>query len=238
MKCPNCYFENRENVKVCENCGEIFQPDLESQDIPEELTRSGPKKYRQKGRLVRIISGLFSAIFSFLFSMLMLLLLIIVLLGVIVYQCRLNIPIPPGWNFLPKVVTHYWNWVDEWQMERCQDLAEGNNFLGSELLPKLDEQSEVFLTPECAPASITFSPWSAPAGTTFDISLDGFTPNETIHACWYYPSSALVNCSDLESDDQGHRETVYWSDGTDPIGQYRMDAQGECASASVEWTVE
>ncbi|MDO9546042.1 MAG: hypothetical protein Q7J07_04730 [Pelolinea sp.] len=196
------------------------------------------KKHRRKGGFGRFISGLFSSIFSFLILMFVLLLVIAVLLAVLVYQCRLNIPIPPEWDFLPKVVIHYWNWADEWQMERCPDLAEGNYFFGSEPLPKFDEQGEMIIVPECAAASITFSPWSAPAGTTFKISLDGFAPNETIHACWYFPSSALVNCTDMESDSQGHRETVYWSGGTDPVGQYRMDAQGDCAAASVEWTVE
>lgn len=238
MKCPNCFFDNRENVKICEQCGEIFQPALEPEDNPEELTGSASKKFRRKGRLGRFISGFFSAIFSFLITIFILLLVITILLGVLVYQCRLNIPIPPEWDFLPKVVVFYWNWVDEWQMGRCPDLTMENKIFDSELIPIFDEQVEDTVASECAPGSITFSPWSAAAGATFDISLDGFAPKETIRACWYYPSSALVNCTDLESDDQGHRETIYWSSSTDPVGQYRMDAQGECTSASVEWTIE
>lgn len=37
MECPNCYFDNRENVKVCENCGEIFKPASIPRDVPEEV---------------------------------------------------------------------------------------------------------------------------------------------------------------------------------------------------------
>ena len=241
MKCPNCGFNNRENAKVCENCGEVFQPNPQSQDISEEELTPSSREFWREGSIGGFISWFFSAILSFLASVFILLIVIGILLRVLVYQCRLNIPIPPDWDFLPEVVIYYWNWADEWQMKHCPDLIEGNYFFGSEPLLTFisqEENAESIQTPECAPGSITFSPWSAPAGTTFGISLDGFAPNETIHACWYFPSSALVNCANLIADNQGHRETVYWSEDLDPIGEYRMDAHGACATASVKWTVE
>jgi hypothetical protein len=233
MKCPNCYFDNQKNINVCENCGEDLYPP--SQPENNITPNTG---YRRKRGFGFFIGKLFSGIFSFLGYIIVLLLITIAILAVLIFQCRLNIPLPPAWDFLPKVVISYWNWADDWQMEQCPDLNKNNYFFGSEPLPKFDNEGNLVIEPECGQAAITFSPWSAPAGSIFEISLDSFSPNDTVHACWYYPSTALVNCTDLETDNEGHRDTKYWSSSTDPTGTYRMEAQGQCSSASVEWTVE
>lgn len=233
MRCPNCFFDNQKNANVCESCGE----DLYSPSQSEYKIRSNAGYHRQ-GKFGSFIGQLLSGIFSCLTYIIILLLVVIAILAALIYQCYLNIPIPPEWDFLPKNVISYWNWADDWQMERCPTLTKGNYFFGKEPLPRFDKEGELLVESEYNQVSITFSPWSAPAGSSFEISLDGFSPNDTIHACWYYPSGALVNCADLETDEEGHRDTLYWSNSTDPIGKYLMEAQGQCASASVEWTVE
>ena len=105
--------------------------------------------------------------------------------------------------------------------------------------PTFDEEGEIITPPTaCARGTITFSPWNAAAGSTFDISLEGFSANETLHACWYYPSGSLVNCTDLEVDENGRRDTVYWSESDEPSGVYRMEVEGECVTVSTEWTID
>jgi len=233
MKCPNCAFDNQKNLNMCENCGE----DLRTPFQPEYKSTSHMRS-REKGKIGSFIGQVFSGIFSFLVIIILLILIIATILVVLIIQCRLNIPISPEWDFLPKVVSNYWIWADDWQMEKCPTLTKGNYFFGEEPLPKFDDEGELLVESECSHASITFSPWSAPAGSSFEISLDGFSPNDTIDACWYYPSGALVNCIDLQADEEGHRDTLYWSNSTGPIGKYLMEAQGQCSFASVEWTVE
>ena len=233
MKCPNCSFDNQNNAKVCESCGE----DLYHPFQPEYKIRANAGTHRP-GNFGSFIWRLLSDIFSCLTTMIVLSLIISAILAVLIYQCHLNIPILSRWDFLPKKVISYWNWADDWQMERCPTLTEGNYFFGEEPLPRFDNEGELLVESEYSQASITFSPWSAPSGSSFEISLDGFSPNDTIHACWYYPSGSLVNCTNLEADEDGHRDTLYWSNSTDPIGKYLMEAQGQSVSASAEWTVE
>jgi len=229
MKCPNCNFDNQKNVSICENCGEDFFAPFQ----PEYKIRQNTG-YHLSSFIGRLLSGIFSC----LTYIIILTLVITTILAVLIYQCHLNIPILPGWDFLPKNVISYWNWADDWQTERCPKLTEGNYFFGEEPLTRFDNEGELLVESEYGQASITFSPWSAPSGSSFEISLDGFSPNDTIHACWYYPSGALVNCTDLEADKDGHRDTLYWSNSTSPVGKYLMEAEGQFASASVEWTVE
>ncbi len=233
MKCPNCYFDNQKNNNVCEKCGEDLYPPFQ----PEYKITPSTSTRRQR-RFGSFIERLFSDIFSCLSYIIILLLIAFTILAVLIFQCRLNIPILPGWDFLPQIMINYWGWADDWQMDRCPKLTEGNYFFGDKPMPKFDDEGDLVIEPECEQATITFSPWSAPVGSSFEISLDGFSPNDTIHACWYYPSTTLVNCTDLESDEDGHRDTMYWSSSTDPIGTYHMEAQGQCSEASVEWTVE
>jgi len=111
--------------------------------------------------------------------------------------------------------------------------------MGDEPLPVFDEEGEIITPPTpCTKGTITYSPTNAPAGSTFDISLDGFLANETVHACWYFPSGSLVNCSDLEVDENGHRDTYFWSEIDNPTGAYLMEVAGKCATVSVDWTIE
>ena len=233
MRCPNCFFDNQKNVNVCESCGEDLFPPSQ----PEYRIRANAG-YRWQGKFGSFIGRLLSSIFSCLTCIIVLLLAILTILAALIYLCHLNIPVPPRWDFLPKNAISYWNWADDWQTERCPKLTEGNYFFGENPLPKFDKDGELLVEPENSQASITFSPWSAPAGSSFEISLDGFSANDTIHACWYYPSGALVNCTDLEANEEGHRGTLYWSNSTCPIGKYLMEAQGQRAFASAEWTVE
>lgn len=199
-------------------------------------SNTGP---REKNRFFAWIRRLISSIFSCLMYIIFLILIVLTILVILIFQCRLNIPIPPQWNFLPNTVVNYWEWADDWQMSRCPELEEGNYILGGEPLPVFDEEGEIIPIPTaCVEGSITFSPWNASAGSTFDISLDDFSANETLHACWYYPSGSLVNCVNLEVDENGHRETTYWSENDEPTGVYRMEVDGECASVSTEWTID
>jgi len=233
MRCPNCFFDNQKNTNVCESCGEDLYPLFQ----PEYKIRSNAGTRRQ-GKFWAFIGQLLSGILSCLTTMIVLSLIMIAILALLIYLCHLNIPIPPRWDFMPKNVISYWNWADDWQVEKCPTLTEGNYFFGKEPLPRFDDEGELLVESEYSQASITFSPWSAPAGSSFEISLDGFSANDTIHACWYYPSGALVNCTDLKADENGHRDTLYWSNSAGPVGKYLMEAQGQYTSASAEWTVE
>ena len=240
MKCPNCYQENDKGRATCHNCGEDLtkiSPDYNpEEDFTPKETVSQPKK-RAPSRFFRFIGRLIAGIFNFILYVVVLIVCIAAVMAVLFYQCRVNIPIPPDWEILPKVVVNYWNWADEWQMERCPKLTPDNYFFGNEPIPKFDEEGELILEPECADAVITFDSWNAPAGTTFTISLDNFKPGETVEACWYYPSNALNNCATLTMDENGHEETVYFSSDQDPRGEYRMEVSGECPLVSTEWTI-
>ncbi|MCD6355779.1 MAG: hypothetical protein J7L66_00715 [Anaerolineaceae bacterium] len=236
MKCSNCYYENKNGQNMCKNCNlKLHSPGERKNEKLYIIPRTGS---RQISRPFTFLWRLIASLFNFILYIIVLIICLGAILGVLVYQCRVNIPVHPDWDFLPNVVANYWNWADEWQMNRCPKLTEKNYLFGDEPIPKFDGEGELIVTPECGNASITFAQWSAPAGTTFKISLDGFPPNETIHCCWYFPSSVLVNCTDLEADKNGHRDTVYWSSDQDPKGKYRMEAQGGCANAIVEWTIE
>ena len=236
MKCPICYFENTYNVNVCEKCG----ADLRASLNPQQAAYNNPNPgNREQNRFLAWAGRQFSSFFSCVMYIIFLIFFILIILTILAFQCRLNIPIPPRWDFLPNSVINYWEWADDWQMSRCPDLEEGNYILGDEPLPVFDEEGEIITPPTaCAGGTITFSPWNAATGSTFDISLDGFSANEILNACWYYPSGSLVNCTDLEVDENGHRDTVYWSESDEPTGIYRMEVDGECATVSTEWTID
>lgn len=244
MKCPNCYFDNQRNKNVCENCGSDLHPPeplpTTNPDMTPGMTsvpRSGSTGNGGR-RLLRGIGRMFVAIINFILYVAVLIICAAAILFVLLWQCRVNWPIAPNWEFLPKVVVNYWNWLDEWQMKRCPDLTPDNYFFGDEPVPTFNQSGELVMNPDCGSAVITFSPQSAPAGTTLDISLDGFMPEETVQACWYFPSNKLENCLDLETDAEGHAETVYFSTNDYPRGTYRMEAEDSCPLVSQEFTLE
>ena len=244
MKCPNCYYENQRNKNVCENCGSDLHPPepLPTTDtsITPGMSRVPRSGSRGEGasRFVRGVGRFFGAIFSFILYGSVLIVCAAAILYVLLWQCRVNMPIAPDWEFLPKVVVHYWNWLDSWQMKRCPDLTPNNYFFGDEPVPAFNENNELMNESQCGNAVITFSPQSAPAGTTLNISLDGFMPEEIVEACWFFPSKALENCLDLETDADGHVKTVYLSSNNFPRGIYRMEAQDSCNQVSQEFRLE
>jgi len=160
------------------------------------------------------------------------------ILFVLLWQCRVNLPVAPNWSFMPKIVANYWNWLDDWQMKRCPDLTPDNYFLGDEPVPAFGADGDLIFQPECGEAAITFTPESAPAGSTFTISLDHFTPDSTLKSCWYFPSTKLENCADLDTDEDGHRDTAYFSDANSPTGTYLMEVEDECGMVRKEFVVE
>jgi len=123
-------------------------------------------------------------------------------------------------------------------MTRCPDLTPGNYFFGDEPVPALDESVLIINGSQCGNAVITFRPQSAPAGTMLNISLDGFTPKETVEACWYFPSNALENCLELMTDADGNVETVYLSSTNYPRGIYRMEVEDTCGQYSQEFCLD
>ena len=188
---------------------------------------------------MRAIGRFFSGILNFILYIVVIIICVAAILGVLVWQCRVNIPIAPGWKFMPKIAANYWNWLDDWQMERCPKLAPDNYFFGDEPVPAFDESGELVFEPECSPSVITFNPRSAPVGTFINISLDGFMPEETVRACWYLPlTTSTDDCLDLQTDENGHLETGYTSDKSYPKGVYRMEVQDSCALVSQEFTLE
>jgi hypothetical protein len=244
MKCPNCYYENQRNKNVCENCGSDLHPPQPLPAADPSLTPGMSQVPRSKAthgggsRLLRGIGRFFNTILSFILYVVVLIICAAAILFVLLWQCRVNWPIAPNWEFLPKVAVHYWNWLDGWQMTRCPDLTPGNYFFGDEPVPVFDESGAQMNGSQCGNAVISFSPQSAPAGTTLDISLDGFMPEETVEACWYYPSNALENCLDLMTDADGNAETVYLSSTNHPRGTYRMEVEDTCGQYSQEFCLD
>ena len=244
MKCPNCYFDNQKNKNVCENCGSDLQPPqpLPVSAVDPALTPRATRMARPGGgggsRLLHAIWRFFAGILNFILYFAVIIICAAAILFVLIWQCRVNVPIAPNWEFMPKIAANYWNWLDGWQMKRCPDLTPNNYFFGDEPVPAFDESGELVFAPECGPAVITFNPPSAPAGTTRNISLEGFMPEETVKACWFFPSGKLENCIDLQTDADGAAETVYFSDKSFPSGEYRMEVVDSCATVSQTFTLE
>jgi len=239
MKCPKCYFLNEDDRTTCAFCGADLPLD-DSEEALQTLRKS--RKSKQARRQIRQTMGgirrWIANLFFFILYALVTVMCILIILFILVRQCVVNWPIAPEWDFLPNVVVNYWNWLDEWQMKRCPDLMPDNYFFGDEPVPIFDESGALTVESACGNAVITFNPQSAPAGTTMDISLDGFMPEETIEACWYYPSTKLENCIDLQTDADGQAETVYFSSSDYPRGTYRMEAEDSCALVSQDFILE
>jgi len=247
MICPACGFDNQKNKNVCRQCGSDLHSRLPDEYTPIQpapgsapIQPAGGYAEPRPAPKMSFFSRLLSALFSCLAYAIFLLLILITILALLILQCHLNIPNPPAWEFMPAAIAEYWDWADDWQMERCPDLAEDNYLFGSEPLPIFNNQGgmPIEIEPVCRPGTINFAPRSAPVGSTFSITLEGFVPNEPLRACWYFPSTTLVNCADLEADAFGKTDTVYWSGENEPRGKYTMEVESLCGLVTANWTVE
>jgi len=224
MICPNCNHDNPEGARQCEECGADFGKTVQ---FPRHRESTG------------IFSSLTSCITSCLSYVLIALLVGITVAAVALFNCIFNFPEAPKEGYPEQILT-LWEKIDNLQKSKC----EKSGFAGeSEKTGTPEERpTEIFEeTAEeesmCGQPRIRFEPSAGTISATFDIYLDGFSANDSIQACWYYPSGELINCAELQSDKNGYRKTTFWSEKSDPAGEYRMEAQGVCSEAEATWTI-
>ena len=51
------------------------------------------------------------------------------------------------------------------------------------------------------------------------------------------PDESLINCTDLDADENGDRKTRFLSEKNDPTGIYSMEAVGACSRAEAIWDI-
>jgi hypothetical protein len=140
----------------------------------------------------------------------------------------------------PEFILTAWEEVDAMQKERCADKDPADEPGTKEVLEDPRIQTEVEAeeeVPVCGQPTIRIEPTIGEIGTTFDIFLEGFSANDEIEACWYFPDESLINCADLDADENGYRKTWFWSEKNYPTGVYSMEAVGACSRAEAIWDI-
>ena len=149
--------------------------------------------------------------------------------AVAVFNCMFDVPEAPEQGY-PVQILDLWEKIDNLQEDKCADTG----YPGESVIVGGNGQG----TETCGHPSIRFEPAGGTLDTKFEIFLEGFSENDGIEACWYYPSGELVNCAELDADKNGFHRTTYWSEENDPPGEYRMEAKGECSEADAVWFIE
>jgi len=230
MRCPNCGHDNPKKNQLCEECGANFSKTAQADGGTEASS---------------FIITILRFIFKFL---LFVLLLAIVLGGIWAFTCVFELPAAPE-DGLPDFVIQGWQKVENIQHSQCANKQywfgpnAGNieEILG-EPSPETEHDEEISAeVPQasemCGHPSIHLEPASGPIGTTFEITLEGFSENDSIDACWYYPDGELINCAELVANIEGFRTTTFWSEPGDPAGKYRMETKGRCSEVEITWIV-
>jgi len=184
----------------------------------------------------------------FVFKAIFFLILLGIILGAVwAYACVFKFPDLPEWNF-PEKIVDVWEKITSLQRQQCSDLG---YWFGEDATrhEKLMEASEVVEEgvekpvveesepQQCGSPSIRVEPPQGEIGSTFKIFLSGFSPNDKINTCWYYPDGEEINCTILDANEEGNRETTFWSESDDPPGEYGMNAVGVCSSVEITWII-
>lgn len=224
MYCRNCGHESPEGVMICEECGADFSKRL---DIPETREPS-PGTSRSSSCLFNIIGYL-----------IIFLLVGLAIAAVAVFTCFLDVPEAPAEGY-PEFILTIWGEVDAMQKERCAEKGGAGGPDAKEAVeedPRVQLEIEAEEEPACGQPTIRIEPTIGVVGTTFDIFLEGFSTNDEIEACWYFPDESLINCADLDADENGDKKTRFWSEKNDPTGIYSMEAVGACSRAEAIWDI-
>ncbi len=222
MKCPNCDHDNPKGLWECEECGANF----------EKSTRSAGRR-----NSTDLFSNLSSCFISGISYFLITVLIALTIGAVAVFNCTFDVPDVPQEGYPAQILT-IWENIDNLQKTKCADTGyageskekEIGESLKSDTVEEGKQDSAI-----CGQPSIRFEPAGGTIGTTFEIFLEGFSVNDEIKTCWYYPSGELINCAEIDADENGFRKTVYWSEEDDPPGEYRMEAKGKCSEANAAW---
>jgi hypothetical protein len=210
--CPNCGHKNPINITKCEKCGETFNgTSNELKILPENFI---PNEERPNLK-INILRN------SFLF-----LILALIVLFSFTYFCVVDIPNSPN-NFSNNFILSFWEEINSWQSKKCNTNI-------------VQLTKNILLTPTqegCTNPSIIINPENGTIGSTFIIYLNDFSKNDHIKACWYFPSGDLINCADLEADENGYRKTKFWSEIGNPPGNYKMEVIGKCSKATIYWMI-
>ena len=223
MYCRNCGHESPEGMMKCEECGADFSKRL---DFPE--TREPSPE----------ISRSSSCLFNAIGYLIVFLLVGLAIAAAAVFICVLDVPDAPEAGY-PEFILTIWEKVDAMQNERCtEEDAGGSDVKEAVEDPRVQlEMEEEEAEPVCGQPTIRIEPTIGVIGTTFDIYLEGFSANDEIEACWYFPDESLINCVDLDADENGYRKTRFWSEKNDPTGVYSMEAVGVCSRAEAIWDI-
>lgn len=225
MKCPYCDHDNPNGLWICEDCGANFQKSAKS------------SRSRSSSDLFSNLSSCFTSCISY---FLVALLIALTIGAVAVFSCTFDVPEAPEQGY-PVQILDLWEKIDNLQKEKCVDVGFAGEIeeKGIEEIHDSDIVGENGKETEtCGFPSIRFEPVGGTIGTQFDIFLEGFSANDEIEACWYYPSGELINCAELDANENGFRKTSFWSEENDPPGEYRMEAKGECSEADAVWLIE
>jgi len=222
MYCRNCGTENPEGVMICEECGADFSKRIEF----SQSTDPGQSATRSSSCLGSLIGYAIVGVIFF-----------AALAALVTFTCFINIPEAPDEGY-PVLILSAWEKLDSIQTGRCPELISTEKPIDVEEKadPRVQtaDEKEAF---SCGQPIITFDPTVGEIGTTFKIMLEGFSGNDQIEACWYFPDETLINCVDLEADENGNKVTKFWSESDDPAGIYTMKAVGSCSQAEEVWEV-
>jgi len=210
---------------MCEECGANFEKSAK------------PSRSRSSSDLFSYLSSCFTSCISY---FLIALLIALTISAIAVFNCLFDVPEVPEQGY-PVQILDLWEKIDNLQEDMCVDIgyASESEEKGIEELQESDiVEGNVQETETCGHPSIRFEPVGGTIGTQFEIFLEGFSANDEIEACWYYPSGELINCAELDADENGFRKTTYWSEENDPPGEYLMEAKGECSKAEAAWFIE
>jgi len=225
MVCPNCNHDNPEGAQKCEECGANFEKSIKASQI------------RDRSGLVSNISACLTSIVSY---FLIALLIALTIAAVFVFNCVYNVPPAPEQGYHEKIL-ELWQKINEIQEEKCIDIGYAGEKEGKgigENFESAEVESEGQSPEACGEPNIRFEPENGTLETRFDIFLEGFSTDDLVDACWYYPSGEMINCVKLDVDENGFRKTAYWSEENDPIGEYSMQAAGQCSRAEIFFLIE
>lgn len=184
MKCPNCDHDNPEWLFLCEECGANF--------------KKSAKSFRSRNSS-DFFSNLSSCFLSCISYFLIALLITLTIGAVAIFNCMFDVPNAPEKSYPAQIMT-IWEKIDNLQKAKCSDIGYAGESEGKELVENQESDTVEEGKQDsamCGQPSIRFEPAGGTIGATFEIFLEGFSENDVIEACWYYPYGVMINCAEL-----------------------------------------